>query len=101
MTIAKDLEWSAGWQKDDRFSKNATAKLIEQAMKKDRQMMDAFSEGNLVVNAGPHRKAGPGGGGDARLHITVRIRGEGGWHVILDDSGSKFIKTEKRSKSQI
>ncbi len=32
MSIKKDLEWSANWQKDDRFSQNVTADLIEDAM---------------------------------------------------------------------
>ncbi len=55
------------------------------------------------MNAGPHTKAGPGGGGDACLDITVRLRGEGGWHIILKEVRGKlkFDKTEKRSKSQI
>ncbi len=72
-------------------------------MSKDKAMFDAFREGDLIVNAGPHTKAGPGGGGDARLHITVRVRGEGGRHIILKEVRGKlkFDKTEKRSKSQI
>jgi hypothetical protein len=54
----------------------------------------------LPVNAGPHRKAGRGGGGggDARWHISVRKRGGSGWHILLNNSCSSVIGIEKRER---
>lgn len=94
-----DANWSQGWVKDSRFSnKKKTEKLIEQAMAKDTAMRKAYTNSDLLVNAGPHRKAGAGGGGDARMHITVRVRNGSGWHIILDDNASRVMKVEKRER---
>jgi hypothetical protein len=90
--------WSQGWQKDNRFSKNATEKLIVQATGKDTQLRQAYDNDDLLVNAGPHRKAGAGGGGDARWHISVRKRGGSGWHILLNQNCSSVIGIEKRER---
>jgi hypothetical protein len=42
----------------------------------------------LIVNAGPHVKAGPDGGGDARPHVSIRIDREA-HHLILKRNLSK------------
>ncbi|CAH1672599.1 hypothetical protein CHELA20_50944 [Hyphomicrobiales bacterium] len=42
----------------------------------------------MIVNAGPHVKAGLDRGGDARPHISVRIDGEA-HHLILKRNLSK------------
>ncbi|HAG7735747.1 hypothetical protein GP982_24190 [Escherichia coli] len=89
--------WATNWQKDDRFSRNATKKLIEKACEIDTQLYNAYISGTLVVTAGPHRKAGPNGGGDARWHMTIRPEpGSPSWHIILDDSITRPVSVSKR-----
>ena len=90
--------WSPGWQKDPRWSKNATEALIRLACKSDSQLALSYQARELKVNAGPHRKAGEGGGGDARLHISVRRLGGSGWHLILNKTATAVVKVEKRER---
>jgi hypothetical protein len=90
--------WSQNWQKDVRFSKNATERLIEQAVLIDAQLAIAYNGDTLMVNAGPHRKSGPGEGGDSRWHISVRQRGGSGWHIILNKSCTGVRGIEKRER---
>ena len=98
MAKIPDANWSVGWMKDSRFTQRCTEKLIKAARSMDLALQLAFNNKNLLVNAGPHRKAGPHGGGDARWHITVRIRGKTAWHIILNKNASAVVKIEKRSK---
>ncbi|MFP2241329.1 hypothetical protein ACLEX4_22840 [Pseudescherichia vulneris] len=89
--------WATNWQKDDRFSKNYTARLIEKACGLDSQLNNSYCSGTLKVIAGPHRKAGPGGGGDARWHMTLQPSASSScWHVILDNSVTRPVEINKR-----
>lgn len=89
--------WATNWQKDHRFSKNYTAGLIEKACRMDYQLNNAYRCGTLKVIAGPHRKAGPNGGGDARWHMTLQPSSSSScWHVILDNSVTRPVKINKR-----
>ncbi|MEG4684795.1 MULTISPECIES: hypothetical protein [Enterobacteriaceae] len=89
--------WATNWQKDQRFSKNYTARLIEKACGLDTQLNNAYCSGTLKVIAGPHRKAGPNGGGDARWHMTLQPNTSSScWHVILDNSVTRPVEINKR-----
>ncbi|WP_047608217.1 hypothetical protein [Rahnella aquatilis] len=89
--------WATNWQKDDRFSKNYTARLIEKACRLDFQLNNAYCKGTLKVIAGPHRKSGPNGGGDARWHMTLQPSASSScWHIILDSSVTRPVKINKR-----
>ena len=91
--------WKPEWQKDARFSRNYTHRLIEKACRLDTQLEIAYRNGTLLVAAGPHRKAGPGEGGDARWHMTIHSKaGANAWHVLLDNSVSRVIGINKRMK---
>ncbi|MBS7702935.1 hypothetical protein [Chelatococcus asaccharovorans] len=79
-------KWSLDWQKDDRFNKNLTEKIILQAAKKNLFIAKALKNGTLTVNAGPHKKGAPDGGGDARLHVSIRIDGEAR-HLLVRSGG--------------
>lgn len=96
MTISI-VKWATTWQKDPRFSRNQTIKLLEKACRLDGVFDKAYRSGTMQVTAGPHRKSGPGAGGDARWHITVRPgAGEDSWHVILNANASGVVKVDKR-----
>ena len=89
--------WTTNWQKDGRFSKNYTSVLIEKACRLDSQLNNAYCSGTLKVIAGPHRKAGPGEGGDARWHMTLQPSANSScWHIILDNSVTRPVKINKR-----
>ncbi|CRG52296.1 Uncharacterised protein [Yersinia wautersii] len=89
--------WAPNWQKDERFSRNATRRLIEKACAMDTQLYNAYCSGTLTVIAGPHRKAGPNGGGDARWHMTLRPEpGSPCWHVILDKCVTRPVDINRR-----
>lgn len=89
--------WSIDWQKDIRFSKRYTADLIEKACRMDYQLNCAYCRGTLKVIAGPHCKAKPHGGGDARWHITLQPSNDRVcWHVILDNTVTRPVKISKR-----
>jgi hypothetical protein len=91
--------WATNWQKDQRFSKSYTKRLIDKACALDTQLYNAYCSGNLKVIAGPHRKAGPGGGGDARWHMTLQpSAGSTCWHVILDNSVTRPVDINKRER---
>ncbi|CAK9886300.1 MAG: hypothetical protein XXXJIFNMEKO3_02728 [Candidatus Erwinia impunctatus] len=93
------IQWATNWQKDPRFTRNYTEKLIKKACSLDTQLCIAYRQGSIKVIAGPHRKAGQGGGGDARLHMTLQPAANAScWHVILDDSGTYPKKVEKRER---
>ncbi|CAH1674052.1 hypothetical protein [Chelatococcus asaccharovorans] len=83
-----DHNWSPQWQKDERYGKRITEGYILQAAKKHPFIATALRDGTLIVNAGPHVKAGPDGGGDARPHVSIRIEGEA-HHLILTRNPSK------------
>lgn len=83
-----DHNWSPQWQKDGRYGKRITEKYILQAAKKHPFIAKALRKRTLIVNAGPHVKAGPDGGGDARPHVSIRIEGEA-YHLILRRNPSK------------
>jgi hypothetical protein len=91
--------WATNWQKDKRFSKSYTGRLIEKACGLDTQLNNVYCSGTLKVIAGPHRKAGPGGGGDARWHMTLQPSNASScWHIILDNSVTRPIEVCKREK---
>lgn len=91
------VKWAVDWQKDHRFSKNYTARLIEKACALDSQLETAYRNGTVTVTAGPHRKSGPNMGGDARWHLTLRPSGKSScWHVLLNECVSRPIEISKR-----
>ncbi|WP_031521027.1 hypothetical protein [Siccibacter colletis] len=93
-------KWATNWQKDPRFSKNYTARLIEKACALDALLDNAYRNGTLKVIAGPHRKAGPGGGGDARWHMTLEPANKANcWHIILDNSVTRPVEVCKRTRA--
>ncbi|MFP1724337.1 hypothetical protein ACLECX_07965 [Lonsdalea quercina] len=97
--MANLAEWATHWQKDPRFSKNYTARLVEKACSLDSQLNNAYCAGTLKVIAGPHRKAGPGGGGDARWHMTLQPKANAScWHIILDNSVTRPVQVDKRER---
>ena len=93
------VTFAANWVKDPRFNnERKTERLIVDALGDYPLLAFAYNRDNLTVNAGPHRKAGVGGGGDARWHMTVRRRNEGAWHIILDDQCRRVINLETRPR---
>ncbi|MFC7400411.1 hypothetical protein ACFQU1_24735 [Chelatococcus sp. GCM10030263] len=96
------LHFATNWIKDDEYdSERFVEKIILDACKKSPRLDEAYLSGELEVVAGIHRKSGPGMGGDARPHITVRLRDAGeAWHIILNRSGGRywFHKVETRPK---
>jgi hypothetical protein len=89
--------WATNWQKDPRYSKNHTVRLIEKACNMNYQLDNAYRSGTLKVIAGPHRKAGPHGGGDARWHMTLQPKATSScWHIILDNCVSRPTEICKR-----
>ncbi|EOI3470569.1 hypothetical protein ACMSWU_003727 [Cronobacter turicensis] len=95
--MAHLANWATNWQKDPRFSRNYTERLIEKACNLDTQLNNAYCSGTLKVIAGPHRKAGPNGGGDARWHITLELPAGGTcWHLILDNCVMRPVEICKR-----
>ena len=93
------VTFSVNWVKDNRFNnQRKTERLIVDALGEYPLLAFAYNADNLTVNAGPHRKAGAGGGGDARWHMTVRRRNDDAWHIILNDTCNRVIGLETRPR---